>query len=88
LSRWSLIGVLPLPPADRFAIGAAVLSLLAVAGEREPMLVIVDDAQWLDAPSADARAASRSLPLERRSTSCKRFRRGRRTSASPGRQAT
>jgi hypothetical protein len=32
--------------------------------------------------------ASRSLPLAPRSTSCKRFRRGRRTSASPGRQAT
>jgi DNA-binding SARP family transcriptional activator/DNA-binding CsgD family transcriptional regulator len=42
------------PPGDRFAIGAALLSLLALASEREPLLVVVDDAQWLDAASADA----------------------------------
>jgi hypothetical protein len=42
------------PPGDRFAIGAAVLSLLAVAGDGDSVLVIVDDAQWLDASSADA----------------------------------
>jgi DNA-binding CsgD family transcriptional regulator len=42
------------PPGDRFAIGAAVLSLLAVAGDGASVLVIVDDAQWLDASSADA----------------------------------
>ena len=42
------------PPGDRFAIGAAVLSLLAVADDGESVLVIVDDAQWLDASSADA----------------------------------
>jgi tetratricopeptide (TPR) repeat protein len=41
-------------PGDRFAIGAAVLSLLAVASNGESMLVVVDDAQWLDASSADA----------------------------------
>ena len=39
---------------DRFAIGAAILSLLAVACEREAVLVVIDDAQWLDASSADA----------------------------------
>jgi len=42
------------PPGDRFAIGAAVLSLLSFVGEGEPVLVVVDDAQWLDSSSADA----------------------------------
>lgn len=42
------------PPGDRFAIGAAVLGLLAVAADEASVLVIVDDAQWLDAASADA----------------------------------
>lgn len=41
-------------PVDRFAIGAAVLSLLGLAAEGRPLLVVVDDAHWLDASSADA----------------------------------
>src|SRR5918993_2578469 len=41
-------------PGDRFAIGAAVLSLLGAIAEEEPALVIVDDAHWLDGSSADA----------------------------------
>ena len=42
------------PPVDRFAIGAAVLSLLAAGSERNSTLVVVDDGQWLDGSSADA----------------------------------
>ncbi|WP_272474602.1 helix-turn-helix transcriptional regulator [Baekduia alba] len=39
---------------DRFTIGAATLSLLAAHAERRPVLVVVDDAHWLDAPSLAA----------------------------------
>ena len=39
---------------DRFLIGAATLSLLAAAGEDEPLAILIDDFQWLDQPSAEA----------------------------------
>ncbi|HKE71304.1 MAG TPA: ATP-binding protein, partial [Nocardioidaceae bacterium] len=41
-------------PADRFLVGAATLSMLAVQFEHEPVLVLVDDLQWVDRESAAA----------------------------------
>ncbi len=44
----------PGPAQDRFAIGAATLSLLAAYAERGAVAVLIDDAQWLDEPSSQA----------------------------------
>jgi DNA-binding CsgD family transcriptional regulator/tetratricopeptide (TPR) repeat protein len=60
------LGLGPSTSAERFLIGAALLSLLAAAAEERPVLCVVDDAQWLDAPSADAVVfAARRLYAER-----------------------
>ncbi len=53
----ALEGALALRPgvaADRFAVGAATLSLLAAWAEQAPTAVLIDDAQWLDVSSAQA----------------------------------
>jgi DNA-binding CsgD family transcriptional regulator len=39
---------------DRFAVGAATLSLLAAYAETAPLLVVVDDAHWVDGSTSDA----------------------------------
>jgi hypothetical protein len=42
--------------SDAFLVGLATLTLLADSATDDPVLVVVDDAQWLDRPSADALA--------------------------------
>jgi DNA-binding CsgD family transcriptional regulator len=53
----ALAAALALQPGaanDRFAVGAATLSLLAAFAEEQPVAVLIDDAHWLDVPSAQA----------------------------------
>jgi DNA-binding CsgD family transcriptional regulator len=64
----ALKGALALEAADEddaFAVYAGTLSLLVTAAEDEPLLVLIDDAHWLDRGSAEALAfASRRLGSE------------------------
>jgi DNA-binding CsgD family transcriptional regulator len=41
---------------DSLLVGLAVLALLSKAAEEQPLLCVIDDAQWLDPPSAEALA--------------------------------
>jgi DNA-binding CsgD family transcriptional regulator len=44
------------PAPDRFLVGLAVLSLLSDVAERQPLICLVDDQQWLDRASAQVLA--------------------------------
>jgi DNA-binding NarL/FixJ family response regulator len=60
------LGLAPSAEPDRLLVSGAVLGLLAAASERMPVVCVVDDAQWLDKPSADALVfAARRLRAER-----------------------
>jgi DNA-binding CsgD family transcriptional regulator len=59
------LGLAPSVEADRFLVSAAVLGLIAAASDRQPLICVVDDAHWLDEPSADALVfAARRLRAE------------------------
>src|SRR5687767_8278698 len=51
---------------DPFAVAVATLDLLAMAAEDAPLLVVADDAPWVDAASVEAlRFAARRLDADR-----------------------
>jgi predicted ATPase len=63
------IGLGPPISDGRFLIAGAVLSLFAAIAEREPLLVLIDDLQWIDEPSTDALLfAARRLCADRVAT--------------------
>jgi DNA-binding CsgD family transcriptional regulator len=58
----SALGLGPRIEADRLIIGAAALGLISAYAEDAPLLITVDDGQWLDRASAEAIAfAARRL---------------------------
>ena len=57
------------PTGSAYAVYLAFLSLLALAAEDEPQLIVVDDLQWIDRPSSSAILfAARRLSADRVAT--------------------
>lgn len=75
-SRWD---VPPAPRQAQFLVGLAVLGLLSEAAEQQPLVALVDDAQWLDTSSSQAGDAAAGVRGDRR-----RRRTGRRWSRGCG----
>jgi DNA-binding CsgD family transcriptional regulator len=62
----SAFGLVAALPADRFLIGLGALTLLADVAAHQPLVCIVDDAQWIDRESLDAFAfVARRLHADR-----------------------
>ena len=58
-------GLDPGEPPDRFIVGLGVLSLLSEVAEAQPLVCLLDDAQWLDQASAQILAfVARRLAAE------------------------
>ncbi|WP_431873578.1 helix-turn-helix transcriptional regulator [Amycolatopsis sacchari] len=61
----SALGLAAPGSGDRFLVGLAVLSLLADLAEEQPLVCLVDDAQWLDHATAETLLfAARRLDAE------------------------
>jgi hypothetical protein len=59
------------PAPDRFLVGLATLTLFAEVAEQQPLICIVDDAQWLDPVSAQILGfVARRLLVERVALVC------------------
>jgi hypothetical protein len=52
LALRTIFGLEAGPPPDQFLVGLAVLGLFVAVAEGGPVVCIVDDAQWLDEPTA------------------------------------